>query len=126
MNPKFWIVCTACKAEFKDIKLAKRCRNCNASGTLEERYEPELLERLAKLHHQNKQFWNQELLHRVNEHKLAKKSIEEFALFLGTRLKDNWKEYETLSEESKELNRQYARLAMKLIDLEKPPKFEGT
>ena len=126
MNAKFWIVCKACKAEFKDIKIAKRCRNCNASDSLEERFEPELLERFAKLYHQNKQFWNQELLHRLNEHALAHKTLDEFALFLGTRLKDNWKEYETLSEESKEINREQAKKAMKLIDVDKSPKFEGT
>ncbi len=127
MNPKFWIVCTECKAQFKDIKIAKRCRNCNASGTLEERYEPVLLERLSKLEHQKKQMWNQELLHRLNEHDLAKKSLEEFALFLGTKLEDNWKEYETLTEEGKEINREWAKKSMKLIEADNTvSKFEGT
>ena len=71
--------------------------------------------------------WNQELLHRLNEHDLAKKSLEEFALFLGTKLEDNWKEYETLTEEGKEINREWAKKSMKLIEADNTVnKFEGT
>ena len=128
MNRQFWIVCTACQAEFKDIKVGKKCRNCNASGTLEERYEPELLERISKLVHQMWQSNTQSQFHTMNAFHLEGKTLDDLIHNRDEHWKKNWVEYHELTEEEKEKDRHWAKKIMKTIQEQKPTvsKFEGT
>lgn len=68
--------------------------------------EKQLREELAALEHRQWQYWTEYLVEE-SEHDIPEQLVEKW--------KSNWQEYETLSEEMKDKDREWADKAMKII-----------
>jgi hypothetical protein len=77
---------------------------------------PELIEELARLRHNQMRSWSRHFFVMLNNFKYEGKSLDDFGTEMLTLCKDNWEEYDKLPEELKKQSRTFALAVLDIVN----------